>query len=166
MLKISMAIITLFLLNASANKLEEELKNLNLSQKEVLEKVYEEGKKYNLELTLTAICWEESQFGKYMVNISDPSFGYFHNSVKSIQNRHKSNNWNTSRLIERLLFDIDFGVEQAVLEIKFWQKVYKGKPKAWSKMVSSYNAGYKYRNGEMYLFKIKEKIRALKKYKK
>ena len=141
-----------------------ELQHLTPHQKQIMLRTFSKGKKYNLEYTLTAICWEESEFGKYLVNISDPSFGYFHNSVKSIQHRYRSNNWNTSRLIERLIFDYDFGFEQALIELQFWQNVYKNKPLSWSNTVKSYNAGYNNVNGIRYLERIKIKIRALKMY--
>jgi len=144
--------------------LDSQLRELSSGQKLIMKKVYKEGAKHELELTMTAICWEESQFGKYMVNISDPSFGYFHNSVKTIQRRHRANNWNTSRLIERLLYDFDFGFSQALIEVQFWQKAYRNEPRSWSKTVSSYNAGYKYTNGRRYLERIKLKMKALKRY--
>jgi len=147
-----------------SNQYLEELYTLSPKQQNVLKKTFKKGKVYNLGYTLTAICWEESQFGKYMVNISDPSFGYFHNSVRSIQRRYRANNWNTSRLIERLLYDYDFGFQQALIELQFWQKVYAGQPLSWSKTVSSYNAGYRHENGKRYLEKIKLKIRALRLY--
>jgi len=141
-----------------------ELQTLSPTQKQIMLKTFSKGKKYDLEYTLTAICWEESQFGKYLVNISDPSFGYFHNSIKTIQHRYRSNNWNTSRLAERLIFDFDFGFEQALIELKFWQNVYKDKPLSWSNTVKSYNAGFNNINGVRYLEQIKIKIKALRKY--
>jgi len=145
-------------------KLIKELENLNINQKELLVKTFLKAKEYDLEYTMTAIIWQESKFGKYVVNLSGPSFGPFHNLVRSVQQRHRSNEWNTDRLIERLLFDYNFGFNEALTELQFWKRVYKNKPLSWRKMVASYNAGYNHKNGEAYLFNIRNKINALRSY--
>jgi hypothetical protein len=116
---------------------------------------------------MTAIAWQESKFGKYMVNLSDPSFGVFHNLITSVQKRHKghkSNKWNRDRLVEKLLFDYNFSFNESLKELIFWQNVYKGCNGKWSKTVASYNAGYNHKNGYVYLNSIKNKIRALRIY--
>ena len=144
--------------------LKNELNHLSDSQQEVLLRTFLKGKEYNLEYTLTAIAWQESKFGKYMVNLSDPSFGVFHNLIKSVQKRHRANKWNTDRLAERLLFDYNFSFNEALEELTFWKKVYKGQTRAWSKIVSSYNSGWDSSAGEAYLYCIRTKIKALRTY--
>jgi hypothetical protein len=145
-------------------KLVYELEHLEKEQLEILVKTFLKAKKHNLEYTMTAIAWQESKFGKYMVNLSDPSFGVFHNLITSVQKRHRSNEWNRDRLVEKLLFDYDFSFAESLNELRFWNNVYNNQSSKWSKMVASYNAGYNHKNGTAYLYCIKSKIRALRVY--
>ena len=141
---------------------------LSSKQKQILFKTYAKGKQFNYGLTLTAIAWQESYFGKYPMNLSDPSFGVFHINIKSISKRHnKHSKWSQSRLAERLLFDYDFCFAEALAELKYWENYWKSKgvSRVWSHTVSSYNGGYKWnsKQAKLYLKAIKKKIRLLKK---
>jgi len=146
------------------NDLVQELESLNNKQQEVLVKTFIKAKDYSLGYTMSAICWQESKFGKYLVNLSDPSFGPFHNYIKSVQKRHLTNEWNTDRLVERLLFDYDFAFNESLTELQFWQIVYMNLKGSSSNTVASYNAGYNHENGKRYLQNIRNKIRALRIY--
>ena len=152
---------------ANTNKLMYELNHLSTSQYEVLLKTYAKGSAFNLELTMTAIAWQESYFGKWKINLADPSFGVFHNLISSVMERHNlKGNWNRSRIAEKLLDDYDYSFAESLAELTFWRMYWKNKkiPRVWSHMVMSYNAGSNYNNGKNYLKHIRFKIYALKKY--
>jgi len=144
------------------------LKNLSINQQVTMRYVFEKGKEYDLQLTLTAIAWQESQFGLYVINIQDVSCGVFHIMPKSLIKRTdlKNNGWNQSRLCERLIEDIDFSISASVLELKFWLNYWesKGVSKVWSHAVSSYNGGFKGKVNSKYVQDVKTKIKLLRKY--
>jgi len=146
--------------------LYKELNNLTYSQSRILVKTFMNAKTFDYEYTMTAIAWHESHFGRYMINLRDPSFGVFHNNIRSVANRHnvKVGSWKASRLAESLVLDYDFSFAESLSELKYWDNYYKGKYKAWSSTVMSYNAGFKKENGAKYLQAIKQKIKILKKY--
>jgi len=141
-----------------------ELNNLTKEQYNNLIWVYKQGKKYDLELTLTAIAWQESKFGKYPINLSDPSGGLFHNLLGSVCCRLSltSDQWNQSRVLERLINDKEFALQQAVAELHYWESYWKVRrsTRIWSYMVMSYNGGH--RGSKKYLKEIKRKVRILK----
>ena len=143
-----------------------ELNNLSQQQFNIMLWVYKQGKQYNLEYTLMAIAWEESKFGKFKINLSDPSCGIFHNLLGSVANRLnlKPNSWNQSRICERLVEDNTFALNQAILELKLWDNYWKirGYKNTWRKMVSSYNGGT--RGNKQNLQRIIERIKILRKY--
>ena len=140
-----------------------ELNNLSNDQRYIMVKTFMLAKKYDYEYTMTAIAWQESDFGKYVINLQDPSFGVFHNLIESVANRHNvKGKWHKSRLAEALIKDYNFSFVEALSELKYWESVYKKQPHSWSKIVSSYNSGWNYKNGKEYLDRIKEKIKVLK----
>ena len=154
-------------LNATpVTKAYQELKHLTLHQKRVLFTVYQKAHQFNLGYTMAAIAWQESDFGKYPMNVSDGkdgSYGVFHNLLSSVCSRHPCTSWGKSRLAERLIFDLDFSFAEALSELKFWQNYWKAKkvPRVWSHMICSYNAGYRWKNGSKYRKMIIVKIKAL-----
>ena len=149
------------------NKLDKELLTLTTSQKVVLMKTFMKAKKIDLEYTMTAIAWQESRFGKHKINLSDPSFGIFHNQINSVCKREKScTDWAKSRNAELLVSNFDFSFKHSSLELMFWKQYWKkkGGARQWSRMVQSYNAGFNFWNGKKYLIDIKQKIKALKRF--
>lgn len=140
---------------------------LDTSQQTVKNYVFQKGKQFNLEYTLTAIAWEESQYGKYKINLKDPSCGIFQIMPKYLINRTEleDTHWNHSRLCERLIIDNDFSISAAILELKYWENYWKSKgvDRVWSRMVASYNGGFNANLDSEYLSKIKHKINLLKK---
>ena len=142
------------------------LDKLDINQQIIMSKVFEKGKQFDLEFSLTAIVWQESQFGKYKIDLNDPSCGIFHIMPRSLIHRvdMDNNSWNRSRLCERLISDDDFSFSAALLELKYWQNYWKSKhvKRVWSHMISSYNGGYK--GNKQYLKEIKQKIEMLKEY--
>ena len=143
-----------------------ELRTLSAKQKTVLFTTYAKGRQFDLGYTMSAIAWQESYFGAYPINLSDPSFGIFHNNINSVCARHKCSKWKRSRLAERLLFDYDFAFSEALAELEYWKSYHVSKRHkyTWSLMVSSYNAGYNYSSsaGKRYLKNIRYKIKILK----
>ena len=142
--------------------------SLSQNQLVLASNIYTKGEQFNLGYTLTAIAWEESQLGKYKINLSDPSCGIFHIMPRSLIKRTelKNNKWNRSRLCERLISDDDFSFSAALLELKYWQNYWKSKgvSKVWSHMVASYNGGFRINiKTNVYLKRIKNKILKLKK---
>lgn len=152
-----------------------QLNHLNKHQLYVLNKAYSKGVDYDLGLTLAAIAWEESNFGMYNINLGDGdrfrykgSYSPYHILLHSICKRLKiKSNWKASRLAEKLVYDLDYSTNMATVELLYWQKYWEDKPKPWSHLVASYNAGYKSyksKGGVRYLKRIKVKVRALKIY--
>ncbi len=146
--------------------LVKELYKLNIQQLEILSKTFQYGKNFDREYTLTAIVWQESKFGKYKMNLNDPSCGIAHAFLPSVADRIglKRNFWNYSRLCENLIEDIDFALYHSYRELMFWTEYWKNKgvKNIWSHSVASYNAGSNYQKGQRYLNDIKKKIKALK----
>jgi len=140
--------------------LEHKLTN---EQYKVMMFTYKSAKCYDLQWTATAIVWQESLFGKYKINLADPSCGYFHQLLPEYVDKLgvRANSWNMSRACEQLLF---FETSFKVFIDKFHEKEqqcaikgYKGANK-WRCAVIRYNGAGRtdyYRN-------IVNKIKALR----
>ena len=154
---------------SSASSMSYEVKHLDSHQKEVLRKTFWKAKEFDYQWTLSAIAWEESKFGKYPVNLSDPSCGAFHNLLKSVAKRvdYEVNKWNMSRICEYLIRDFDFSFSQALAELKYWENYWRSKGltgnKLWRRTIMSYNAGFNYKKGKNYLNRILKRIYILRK---
>jgi len=161
--KILLVIFLAFSLNATS------LRNLSYQQKEILQYVYSRAKEFDLQLTMTAIAWQESQFGQFELDLHDPSCGIFHvmPALLAVKVGLDNNNWNRSRLCEKLIEDKDFSFSAALLELKYWQNYWRSQhvKRVWSHMVASYNGGYNISiKTNTYLKHIIHKIRLLKVY--
>ena len=165
---ISILLFTTLLFSATDKQLTKELDNLTISQYKVLLKTFKKGNVFDYGYSLTAITWKESKFGKFKVNLCDPSFGCFHSllSTTLTRNNMKDTAWNRSRLAERLIADYDFSFSQALAELKYWENYWtsKGVPKVWSHTIRSYNRGFNHILGEPYRKDIVQMIRVLRKY--
>ena len=146
------------------SNLEIEYKNLSNNQKATLIRTFYNGKSFDYGYTMAAIAWQESHFGKYLINLNDPSCGVFHVMPKYVGNR-KNSKWTQSRICERLITDYKFSFSSALERLKYFENYWKSKgvKRVWSHTVSSYNQGFNYRKNSEYLKAIKEKIRFLKK---
>lgn len=129
------------------------LNNMTVQQKAELARAYLVGEKHNLGLTLTAIAWQESQAGKWLINLDDPSFGLFH--IKPT-----SKGWNRSREAEKLL-TFEYSSRRVIEILNYWSAYHKGN---WRKMIKSYNAGFNYNSPKAaeYLKNIQAKVMVLK----
>jgi hypothetical protein len=149
-----------------------ELENLNSEQRTVLYKAYSAGIDADLQYTLTAIAWKESNFGVYFSDLGDGSkgsFGPFHALLDTVVVRyHATNTWQTSRLAERLIKDFDFAASVSIAELQCWKQHWKSKGSLQNRyMIASYNAGYKsYTSpkGREYALDILLRMRILQEY--
>jgi len=162
MLKVLLLLLTIFLYGSPFKKIN----SLSKEQYANLIWIYTKGKKYDLGLTLSAIAWQESQFGKYPINLADPSGGLFHSLAGSVCCRlHlKPNRWNQSRVIEKLIKDNNFALNQALEELMLWKSYWtiRKKLNIYKYMISSYNGGTK--GNLKYYYKISKKVKYLKRY--
>ena len=162
---------------ADQASLLKELYHLNKEQRTILISSYKKGGYYDLGYTLTAICWAESRFGQYTMNLADGnqykykgSYGAYHTLLNTVcVRRHIITNWRASRTAEKLVRDPGYASTEAIIELLYWDKYWQDKkvPRKWSHTVASYNAGYrsyKYTAGKRYLANIKAKVKALKLY--
>lgn len=157
-----------FTIASTEERLTKELNSLSVQQYKVLVKTYVKGYPFDYGYTLTAIAWKESCFGKYPINLGDPSFGVFHSLLSTVVSRNNVSEtyWNTSRIAERLLLDFDFSFSQALAELKFWENYWtsKGVSRVWSHTVQSYNAGFNRNVEAPYRDDILLRIQILKKF--
>jgi len=159
---VASVIVTFNLLQADTVKQYlNELSHLNKPQQEVMFNTYKKAKEFDLQLTMTAIAWQESKFGKYKLNLNDPSCGVFHVMPSTIT----KNKWKQSRMCERLIADYDFSFSVALQRLKYFYNYWisKGcnKNTAWKRSIMSYNAGYDYRHGNKYYKQIVKRLKAI-----
>jgi hypothetical protein len=151
-----------------SNSLVHELKNLSPEQQKVLEKTWELGKEFDLHYTLTAIAWQESSFGKYLVGRWSPDYGVFQININTYKRRFKKeikgSNLSDEQVIKFLTHNYSLGFVAAVEELLFWKKVRKND---WKKVWASYNDGTVIgEKGLNYSRKLNKKIKALSVYMK
>lgn len=129
---------TLNIQNLCTNNIEE----FTPHQKAVIKKAYEYGSRYGLGSTLAAIAWQESCAGVYLVNFQDPSAGVFHAHIPNILKRYKNlkdNGFTANMVGQKLINDFDFSAKEAIKELLYWKKIYKGNLE---NMIKSYNKGF------------------------
>lgn len=165
----------LFLMNITLAKTVEdyvqELRNLTQEQYLILAQTYMYGKRSDLAITLTAIVWKESSFGKHLANSKDGKYGSFGLGQILLETAMARHGYKTDsqrrKLKYRLMTDSLFNLKQAVIELKYWKKIYKDR-KDWDwlrKMIASYNTGWKGRNsikGKKYSDDVNLRMRALR----
>ena len=149
----------------------EELEKLTTEQKEVLYLAYSAGAEKGYGLTLAAIAWKESRFGKYMLNVTDGkygSYGPYHVLLEYTLIRHNvTSNWGKSRLAEKLLYDMEFSSKEALDVLTYYHNRFKKKDNSWRWAVAAYNNGNKALTtdkGKKYAEDIALRVVTLKKY--
>jgi len=165
--------VLLFVLSLNADTVSKNLEylrnDMTFNQKYIMFKVFNMSKKYDLQYTMTAISWQESKFGKWKINLRDPSCGYFHKLLPEYAKELglKPNNWNMSRACEKLQ-DFDISFEVAIETFKRKEKWCRrhlhteNKGIIWKCAVKRYNgSGIRADN---YYNKIVKKIKALRIY--
>ena len=140
-----------------------------VEQQEVAKFIAYNGKKYNLKYTLLAIGFKESQWGRFKLNLKDPSAGLFHKLLPyyCVELGLVPNKWNQSRVAERLIENNAEAIIVAINDLKrnflyFKTKGYNNKV-SWRYMIQAYNAGISnYKAGKRYYKEIVKIIRALR----
>ena len=163
--------------SSSTERMAGELNHISYNQKEVMIRAYMKGRNSDLGYTLAAIAWNESNFGKFNINTADGnnlkykgSYGVYHVLLNSAMGREGSkSNWHASSVAEKLYTDMDYCVDKALIELEFWNRVWrdKGVDRVYSHTIASYNAGYKSldsRYGTEYAILLLKRVRVLKKY--
>ncbi len=94
-----------------------------------------------------AIAIKESRVGKYLVNVDTKDYGMYQANIKTVISREnaKDTSWNRNVLAMKLISDFQFATKNAIDELSYWQKVHNND---WTKVWSSYNAGWKYNSNE------------------
>jgi hypothetical protein len=148
-----------------------ELEKLTTEQKEVLYLAYSAGAEKGYGLTLAAIAWKESQFGKFMLNITDGrhgSYGPFHVLLDYAIIRHNvTSSWGKSRLAEKLVYDMEFSSKEALDVLTYYHDRFKKKDNPWKWAVAAYNNGNKAlttEKGMKYVLDIALRVLTLKDY--
>jgi len=143
--------------------LTSEFKNLNAKQQWYIQQAYIKGKEFNVQWSLAAIVWKESEAGKYNINLSDPSCGAFHANINSVMRRHtyKDSSFMRNIICQRLIDSFDFASAEAIAELEYWVNEHNGN---WVNVWASYNAGYAFNGkvGQRYAKDISKRIRVLK----
>lgn len=162
MLKRSCLLILLLLspLFALNKKYIKEFDKLSIRQKSSLIASYSKGLPHNLGWSMMAHNWQESNGGRYLVNLQDPSCGPYHNNINSVIARHaeiEDTPFKRNVLCTRLMTDFDFASNEAIAELQYWLKYHNGD---FNKVWGSWNGGYK--GNPKYSKIIKERIQVLK----
>jgi hypothetical protein len=153
------------------NKCVGSVESFSKDQKETIIKAIEFGNKHSLGYTLGAIAWQESCAGEYLVNFQDPSAGVFHAYIPNLLRKYKNlsdNGFTVNMVGQKLINDFDFSAQEAINELKYWEKVHKGK---WENMIKSYNKGFSWEKNQIaakkaqsYYLSVSSKVRKLQKY--
>ncbi|MEA3371032.1 MAG: hypothetical protein U9Q40_06795 [Campylobacterota bacterium] len=129
----------------------------------MLHRTFELAEPYDLSYTMTAIAWQESNFGKYRVGRITPDYGVYQININTFKRRYfdelERYRVPDDRLIYLLTNDDDLGFIAAIAEITFWKSV---RGNNWRAIWGSYNGGYNM--NEAYADAIAKKVRALEIY--
>jgi len=138
-----------------------ELKSLSIEQKKVMVQAYEIGEPFDLEFTLIAIVWKESDFGKYPLNLESMDCGVTQINIYWYLKNHdlRTNYYNKSKFCAKLIKDNRLALFSAIDILLHFKKVHKG---PWRKMVGSYNGGNK--PNMKYAKDIAKRIQAIKQF--
>ena len=134
----------------------------NQNQLRVLHKVFDKSKEFNLQYTMTAIAWQESNLGQVIVNVGSHDCGIFQVNVDTLTKNH----WKRNKLCTRLIKDFDFSYSIALNRFKYFYNYYisKGYNRniSWKYAIESYHSGWNRTKGKQYYKQIVHKIKLLK----
>lgn len=163
-----------FSLSKSVDDYVNDLKNLDKNQSMTMVASYWAGSKEEFGLTLMAIVWKESSFGKNIANSKDGKYGSFGVGQILLETAmarlNKKGSKARKEMKMKLLTDMAFNLNLAVQELVYWRNHHKDKKKRkyWlSCVIASYNAGWKSLNskkGMEYSKDVLIRVKALKKY--
>lgn len=141
---ISLLINILFSSTLTMKDLKDQYNRLSTTQIDTMIYVYNFGLKHDLEWTLTAIAWKESEFGLLKLpldNLLDR--GLMQINLKTYFKRHgiKNTRWNRSKYGTMLVVNDDNNLLAAIDEIRFWESI-KPKYSGYRFVWKGYNGGY------------------------
>ena len=126
--------------------------------------IFNRAKIDGLQWTAAAIAWQESQFGRWQINMNSNSSwdcGMFQNNTNSVASHYDIpyNQYNKKEICTDLISSFKYSYLSFAKEVAFWQKVHKDD---WTKIWASYNGGHK---GNLeYAKMIKARIQVLAKH--
>ena len=109
------------------------------------------AKPFDLEKTIRTIIKVESDDGKYLVNLNDPSCGITHININTYLKRHniKDTTFNQNKACQDLINNPVLAIANAIEELLFW-KEYHCKNictrEQYRNIIKSYNAGFNYKS--------------------
>lgn len=149
-------IILLLMINIGfSSSLNKEWNNLSNEQKNIAYKIYAMGSKHDIGLTLTAIAWQESKFGKYRISVNYEDVGYYHINLYWFFKEMgiKDNMYNRSKYITILMTKPDIEEKFVINKILTLKSVYNSWYKVW----------WHYNGSKVYANNILKKVRYLRK---
>lgn len=154
-------LISSILLFSSENKYYKEFNLLSNKQIKNILISYKYGLSNNLEWTLAAIAWQESQGGKYKIGTLSNDYGLCQININThLRDINKENTpRNISKYATKLIEDDKYNLKWATHTLLYWKNYHKNN---WLKTWGSYNGGFK--PNMKYANQIKLRIMALKKH--
>ncbi len=145
-----------------ANSLQQDFNQLDSKQISVLKQACLAGLPHGLCLTMAAIAWQESNLGKWNINLQDPSASWYHIRIQTafkytILKKHTRFNYN--RIAQMLIDNEKWAGSIAVKQILFWKRYFHG---SLYRAIGSYNGGYRW--NRKYAREVWQKIKFLKKH--
>lgn len=125
---------------------------------------------FDLYKSVYAIAVVESEFGRYNINLKDPSCGITHININTYMKRHNLEDtvFNRNKACQDLINSPALSVANTIEELLYWQEQHCKNNKCtqaqWLKVWASYNAGWNYdgKQGQTYARKIQELVRKVK----
>ena len=156
------AFLLLLAINLLADQsLKQQWRDLSPQQRSLAYSTYRIGSMQNVGLTLTAIAWEESYFGKYQISVKSQDYGIWQANIKwFLANKGKEDNlYNRNYFATKLVTSEHFARQYAIEQILMWHSR-KGN---WYKVWVAYNSGTTgTTKGKQYADRILKKVKFLK----
>lgn len=109
------------------------------------------AKPFDLEKTIRTIIKIESDDGKYLVNLNDPSCGITHININTYLKRHniKDTTFNQNKACQDLINNPVLAIANAIEELLFWKEYHCKNictKEQYRNVVKSYNTGFNYKS--------------------
>lgn len=109
------------------------------------------AKPFDLEKTIRTIIKIESDDGKYLVNLNDPSCGITHININTYLKRHniKDTSFNQNKACQDLINNPILAIANAIEELLFWKEYHCKNictKEQYRNVVKSYNTGFNYKS--------------------
>lgn len=109
------------------------------------------AKPFDLEKTIRTIIKIESDDGKYLVNLNDPSCGITHININTYLKRHniKNTSFNKNKSCQDLINNPRLAIANAIEELLFWKEYHCKNictKEQYRNVIKSYNTGFNYKS--------------------